>query len=1276
MSILKIDKSHIKALNDEMARELVARLCRAELREQGMPESEVTWGGDQRASDGGVDVRVDSPVPLVTPKFIKRACTVLQVKAEKFPSSKIRNEMAPSGALRPAIMELSKKEGSYLIVSTMDDTSDKTLELRRDGMRKCLKEHGIDLTVHYDFYDSRRVADWVEQYPAIVTWLRDRIGQPLNGWSPYGPWAYREDDVESVYHVDDRVRVFVQATGMELTIADAIGRLRHELQKPVSIRIVGLSGVGKTRLVQALFDGRVCIESEPPSAENVIYVDLANDPNPSPRTMLKYLLEQGSDAIVVVDNCGTHDHGQLSRLATAQGSLIKLITIEYDVREDLPEETLCYRLEGSSSQIIEVIVKERYPRLTTPDIRRIVEFSDGNARVALALASTVERGGELSELKDRALFERLFRQKNGENDELLRCAEAASLLYSFDIEDDSPEGEMELLVQFAGVTARTFVRHMAELKRRGLLQERGKWCAILPHAIANHLATRALEGASMKELHSILDGENDRVARSLCRRFGYLHESSRAVALAKRVLTGNGRLADLQKLSDMELHMLEYLAPLVPREMLEAIEQASQDSQFISIENRRRGTCVRIVHLIAYEAEYFSQAVSILKRFALVEPENYANDPARERLKALFRCCLSGTQASPEERIEWVKEVVSSTCQKERSLGLDLISEGLKTEGFVLVGGLEFGARRRGFGWRPRTEEELRRWFRPLVELIALIGRQENTDGDKARTVLGEAFPRLWGKVGIDGELFAIAERLKVIDGWPQGWLGVKRTMQSKEQLSPSSFEQLKKLEQLLEPSDLLTEIRARVLARSTRPWELDVLETGDIDNDTLSTSERIALSRVRAEQLGEEAALSSGVLETLIPDLSCSNCSELVFSFGRGVGKQHRNMTSLLDAIRRYLIYPTGGMNSIWVGGLIAGWTEKSPAAVEEFMDSIIEDAGWGKWFVELQIQAGLDEAGFERLLRAIDLGICPVRQYERLALGRRTDLLTVSQIMNLSEGLCLKRKDGLHVAIRILAMVISCTDRKDQGYIGEFAKSLLEFLCNVDWLNFFADDSICDYDIGVILRFSLSKAQSEEEVKQILSRLLATIQGDGFSCYSKPDIFRPFFQLFPRLSLDMICIPLLDDDFGRVEYWLSDSSSESRDTVVGVVPLQVLREWCDDDPETRYPFAAKVCELFIEGSKDSQLLEVSNVAITLLQRAPDKVAVVEAFASRLDPVSWSGSLADILEERLSVFDQLRTGHAPHIDLEIERLKREYQYRIKEEREAERERYRNYGFE
>ena len=115
--------------------------------------------------------------------------------------------------------------------------------------------------------------------------------------------------------------------------------------------------------------------------------------------------------------------------------------------------------------------------------------------------------------------------------------------------------------------------------------------------------------------------------------------------------------------------MFEYLAPLIPKETLNAIEHASQDNQFLSIENHRRGTYARLAKLIAYEPQYFSQAASILKRFALVELESYSNDSAKEKLKALFRCCLSGTQASPEERYEWAKGVVSPF---EKNASLDL----------------------------------------------------------------------------------------------------------------------------------------------------------------------------------------------------------------------------------------------------------------------------------------------------------------------------------------------------------------------------------------------------------------------------------------------------------------------------------------------------------------------------------------------------------------------------------------------------------------------------
>ena len=523
--IFNIDQSFIKAVDDATARELVARLCRAELRAQGLPESAITWGGDQRAKDGGVDVRVDCPSPLRTPDFVKTACTVFQVKAEKFPPAKIHEEMAPKGTLRPAIMELKETGGTYIIASTQDDNADLALQPRRDAILQCLTDYGLETSVQSDFYDSRRIADWVEQHPPIATWLRYKIGKPLRGWRPYGPWAHRADDPEAEYLVDDRVRVFVPGVEGGSDITHVIAQLRQELANTVSVRIVGLSGVGKTRLVQALFDPRVCPETLALKSENVIYADLADEPEPQPQSMLESLQVHESDSIVVIDNCGPDTHKRLTNIVKCSTSRLKLITVEYDIRDDLPEDTLCYRLEGASEKVITKLLKDRYSSVSDSDADRIAEFSDGNARVAFALASTVETGGELSRLRNQELFERLFRQKNEPNDELLKCAEVASLLYSFDCSDVSPNGELARLASLAEVTPLTFLRHMAELKRRGLLQERGQWRAVLPHAIANGLARRIIESAPKELLYSLfIEHGRERIARSFTRRLGFLHD--------------------------------------------------------------------------------------------------------------------------------------------------------------------------------------------------------------------------------------------------------------------------------------------------------------------------------------------------------------------------------------------------------------------------------------------------------------------------------------------------------------------------------------------------------------------------------------------------------------------------------------------------------------------------------------------------------------------------------------------------------------------------------
>jgi hypothetical protein len=55
--MFEITPQDIAQLDDEKLRTLVGLLCEAELRGRGYSTAAVTWGGNQNAKDGGLDVR-------------------------------------------------------------------------------------------------------------------------------------------------------------------------------------------------------------------------------------------------------------------------------------------------------------------------------------------------------------------------------------------------------------------------------------------------------------------------------------------------------------------------------------------------------------------------------------------------------------------------------------------------------------------------------------------------------------------------------------------------------------------------------------------------------------------------------------------------------------------------------------------------------------------------------------------------------------------------------------------------------------------------------------------------------------------------------------------------------------------------------------------------------------------------------------------------------------------------------------------------------------------
>ena len=80
MKFFELEPADISTLDDADLREMVARLCEAELIRQGIQPSCVLWGGAQEAADGGLDVRVKDAATLNGPNFIPRENTGFQVK--------------------------------------------------------------------------------------------------------------------------------------------------------------------------------------------------------------------------------------------------------------------------------------------------------------------------------------------------------------------------------------------------------------------------------------------------------------------------------------------------------------------------------------------------------------------------------------------------------------------------------------------------------------------------------------------------------------------------------------------------------------------------------------------------------------------------------------------------------------------------------------------------------------------------------------------------------------------------------------------------------------------------------------------------------------------------------------------------------------------------------------------------------------------------------------------------------------------------------------------
>lgn len=544
--------------------------------------------------------------------------------------------------------------------------------------------------------------------------------QSMLGWQRFGDWSSTRTDIEAEYFIDDNIKVISpnHKDKNELNVVEGINEIRQQLSKTgKSIRLVGLSGVGKTRFAQALFDERI--------GENnleykvVWYCDLGDSPNPIPEHFIDELIQKNSFSILIVDNCGQDTHANLTKKIKSKN--LSLLTIEYDVKDDSPERTSVYKLKPISSDIVKKVIERHYPHINDLNSRKIAEFSGGNYRLALAIASNIEQTENISLLTDNHLFERLFWQNGIKNDQLEKIAQQFSLVYSFNVEDSGEENsEIDFLANLAKVDTDIAYEEIEKLRQKDIVQQRSKWRAILPHAVANHLAKQAISKKSITLLNRDFEQMPQRLQRSFIKRLSYLHDQIKVKQLIQLWLSEEGWLGRKllnETFDTADITYLNLLAPIIPEQALVLLENVHAiNPKFLSRENPSFVELSRLIRRLAYREENFKQAFELLVYFAKDEKQDENNNSIKDLITSLFKLYTSETLAN----LELKKEVLTNFFKQEdrHTLLLKILQIALNFHEYGVLYNYDDSGEAICYGYQPKTYKEIWGWVDFLLDLL------------------------------------------------------------------------------------------------------------------------------------------------------------------------------------------------------------------------------------------------------------------------------------------------------------------------------------------------------------------------------------------------------------------------------------------------------------------------------------------------------------------------------------------------------------------------------
>ncbi|OCX51912.1 hypothetical protein BEL04_18085 [Mucilaginibacter sp. PPCGB 2223] len=1018
--INEVTIEHISRLDESQLGRLLERLLYLEAGAYNLPNPTISVPQNEKSKDGGVDGKIELSGTRPTTPRLSNNITAFQNKATDMEPQKCYDEIllpkkdGEPRKLKPEVEKVISAGASYILFTTQANT-DKMNSDRVAKLREAMEHAGITNYSSLDIriFDANKIKDWTNEYITAVDLVQGFAG--ITKPNSFRDWEITKADINA-----DSV-----AFQIDKSVAQHIDTIRNNVVQQKAIRVIGHSGIGKTRLVFEAFRpkddlGKIL-------NAQFIYCDIGVEGRYERLENFITSHRNTQNGILIIDNCDAERHKQLSNLVKSQGNF-KIITLGFDDNKSVSDVKIKLDRQDQRELVKQIIQQQLGQTHSSQDVDYVARLCEGYPWMAVRYCEVINQGGITNFDKffeDHAIEKLVFGRKPVNHTEL-KILRACSVFSAFGFVDDSfanvinenykksLNDQTEFIrtkVCDEEVTSTQFREACLKFKDDDIIEQRGVYYIVKPTVLAIQLAAKWLTVTPADKIKEIIeDLKKVQLEQKFLDRLTDLDQLDKARDIVEELFGMNSSFGSAEVLNtEWGSLLFRYVVEVNPEVTNDALVVAFKDwskSDLFNLSEGRRNLVWALEKLCFHRATFF-ESTQFLFRLAVSENENWANN-ASGQITQLFQRFLPGTEADYKERTDILKWALNQNDPDFTRLAISCMSRVFIPQGQHHRGG---GAEQQGSGrplvdFTPKTWEEIFQYWDDVLGLMLPIINSGGENGEYALKTLARGVRTLISE-NASKIIFKYLDAVTFREG--PAWIDIRselqKTLKYEHITSGEIYNEINRLLDEFKPKNIQEEFLANVILPE---WTYEVPEVVD--------GIRIDKQQQKAENFAVQLVEKNIDWKEYLPSL-LEGEQRQAFNFGRKIGEIDQNAKStVLEALTALKDIPIEKQNPGFVMGLISGINDME--FYDRMFQYMISDAALSIYAVNLSKLNSFSVKQLFNLFQLIDKGQYTISIFDNFRFGKPLDYLQPKDLDSFIDKIASYGLEGEATAFSVLFM------------------------------------------------------------------------------------------------------------------------------------------------------------------------------------------------------------------------------------------------------------------